>query len=141
MGKFILMALAVALCAGVSAGDLTWTSGNWNTTDASWRDAGGNTVAFASGDNVTFASGGSLSLTASVSPGDVTFDIPTGQTLTLTINGGAKILDTATSFRKTGGGTLVLVSGSAGNANLGIAVTCGVEVAQGIVELWNHDRD
>ena len=127
--------LVTVLCVGLSAGDLTWTSGNWNTTDASWRDAGGNTVAFASGDNVTFASGGSLSLTASVSPGDVTFDIPTGKTLTLTINGGAKILDSATAFRKTGGGTLVLVSGNAGNMNLGIAVTCGVEVAQGIVEL------
>ena len=140
------LASAVALlCAGLCARDLTWSGGNWNTSDASWTDGSGNAATFAAGDNVTFAKSGSLTLTASVSPGDVTFDIPTGETLTLAINGGAKILATATSFRKTGGGTLVIRPNGSGNNNLGIAVTCGVEVAEGFVELgtanaiWAHN--
>ena len=140
-----LTLMAAMLCAGLCAKDLTWSGGNWNMSDASWTDEGGNATTFAAGDNVTFATGGSLTLTASVEPSDVTFDVPTGETLTLIINAGAKILATATSFRKTGGGTLAIQPNGAGNSNLGIAVTCGVEVAEGFVELrtanaiWSHN--
>ena len=56
MGKFILMALAVALCAGLSAGDLVWTgsaSATWDKSTANWTNANGVAVAFADGDGIT----------------------------------------------------------------------------------------
>ena len=135
MKRLLIAWMLVIAGMALSAKDITWSGGNWNMSDASWTDDGGNAATFAAGDNVTFAKGGSLTLTASVEPGDILFDIPEGETLTLAINGGTKILGTATSFRKIGKDTLVLRSGSTGNMNIGIAVSCGVAVEEGAVEL------
>jgi autotransporter-associated beta strand protein len=123
--------ILVFLLIGFARGsDLVWTGsagGLWGS-GLNWTNSAGEATAFATGDTVRFDDGASLktvTLSASVTAGNILFD--SDQNYTLTNASGGKIAQAAT-FVKRGGGTLTV--GCAGHTYTSdIRIEAGTVVA------------
>jgi len=109
MKKLVILIVMGAATAGlqVHGADLVWTGaadGNWGT-GVNWTNSTGTALSFSTGDNVLFdesASVQTITLSASVTPGNILFDHD--QLYTLAASGG-KIVQ-ADTFIKRGSGRL-----------------------------------
>lgn len=119
-------------CAVSHAKDLTWSGGNWNFTDASWKDGSGNTSTFANGDNVLFddtLASGTVNLTETVAPGSLVFNVANALNVTSSGNN----FFGASSIVKNGAGTLTWAFSA--NSNNGfttpVVINGGVLICDG----------
>ena len=119
-------------CAVSHAKDLTWSGGNWNFTDASWKDGSGNTSTFVNGDNVLFddtLASGTVNLTETVAPGSLVFNVANA----LNVASSGNNFFGASSIVKNGAGTLTWAFSA--NSNNGfttpVVINGGVLICDG----------
>lgn len=119
---------SLAASTTLFAKDLTWSGGNWNYADASWKDGSGNASTFANGDNVLFddtqVPGTTVNLTATVAPGSLVFNIANS----LKVSSSGNNFFGASSIVKNGEGTLTW---SFNNSNNGF--TTPVVINRGVL--------